>query len=187
MATTQQVSLAVCSLFFCHCLTCLETTSDTLATVHGSLPTCTKEIATASDDSNKISYFFLNWSLFTPRCCFQRNLVCLVNQRSTFVFQLWASYLANGDKSADSERAQLSGGPQSITWSRRYVLSLSTEEVFITTSKGTCRSQTCCLSLFFEVRKAELIYPQTNVASQICSSNNFPINALWHLWIHLGH
>lgn len=30
MATTQQVSSAVCSLFFffCHCLTCLETTSD---------------------------------------------------------------------------------------------------------------------------------------------------------------
>lgn len=46
---------------------------------------------------------------------FKRILVCLVNQRSMFVFQLWASYLANGDKSADSERAQLSGGPLSIT------------------------------------------------------------------------
>lgn len=113
-----------------------------------SLRLLSKEIATASDDSNKISYFFLNWSLFMPRCCNQRILVCLVNQRYMFVFQLWASYLANGDKSVDSERAQLSGGPLSITWSWCSVLSLSTEEVFITASKGTCRSQTCCLVFF---------------------------------------
>lgn len=131
-----------------HPTACLRTTSDASPAEHRALTLCTAEIMIAFDDRYKVNHHFYKTVRFSAFVLFSK-VFCTTRPPALgymFIFQLHAAYLANGDSSACRERAQLSGGPLSIS-SRGHVFYLCPWTVFIIACKRAFGSRIYHISL----------------------------------------